>query len=270
MTWLYRALLIATMGTACAHTITRSQVKTVDQLYALGVEELEGGLYPEALKDLNELKTKYPYSRFAALAELRIADAHYRRAKYFEAIDAYRNFLKFHPTHDQADYAMFQIAESFFEQLPNDFIMLPPSAEKDQVNTHMAISAFTDMLNRFPTGPSSDRAREHLSACRRRLADHEMYVARFYLRDQHWAAAAGRAEGLLEQYAGLGLDADALWICGKARAALHDWSAAKPCLLRLTDEFANSPHAPGARVLLKDMPSDDNSSQNYRLKAPNG
>src|SRR6478672_10002551 len=103
----YSYLFIAAgLGLAsCAHGLGRAKPQNAEALYAQGVEDMEVGLYPEALKELGEVKTKYPYSRFAALADLRIADTHFRRGKYLESIDAYRNFLKFHPSHDDAAYA---------------------------------------------------------------------------------------------------------------------------------------------------------------------
>ena len=37
---------------------------------------------------------------------------------------------------------MYRIGESYFEQIPSDWWFLPPSAEKDQASTRLAISAY--------------------------------------------------------------------------------------------------------------------------------
>ena len=41
-----------------------------------------------------------------------------------------------------------------------------------------------------------------------------MYVADFYFKRERYKASAKRAEGILQNYPGLGLDAQALWITG--------------------------------------------------------
>jgi outer membrane protein assembly factor BamD len=254
------------------------------------MEDLSDGLYPEALSGFTGLKAKYPYSKYASLADLRIADTHFERGKFLEAIDAYRAFLKYHPSHPQAVYAMFRIAEAHREQIPSDWWFLPPSAEKDQASTRLAIAAYRDLLARYPNQQETDKGRGkleacrakvashpeteeappevekcralidqqtlvergalHLDECRRKLADHEIYVARFYFERQRYKAAAARAEGLLADYGGLGLDPQALWLAARARLALQENDVARDKLERLRREFPESNEAGDAAALL--------------------
>ncbi|KAK1548398.1 hypothetical protein Q3G72_009410 [Acer saccharum] len=241
----------------CAHVDKgpRPATDTVEGLYQRGVDELESGLYSEPLATLGDVKTQYPYSRFAALAELRMADTHMRHQHHIEAIDGYRNFLKFHPTHAEAPYALSRIGEAYFAQIPSDWWFLPPSAEKEQDNIRQAIASYQDMLARYDAGDLTEVVRKHLSDCRRKLADHELYVARFYhQRDKHLAAAL-RAEGLLSEFDGLGLDAQALWIAAESRIALGDTSAAKGHLERLVAQFSQSPEGQQAANRIKSLHS---------------
>lgn len=255
----------------CAHGLGRPTAKTPEAIYAAGIEDLEGGLFPEALKEFGEVKAKFPYSRYAALSELRTADTHFRRAKYLEAVDAYRTFLKFHPNHDQAAYAMYRVGESYFEQIPADWWFMPPVAEKDQASIRMAISAYQDMLARFESGPMADLSREHLDACRRKLADHEIYVARFYFDREHYEASERRAEGILHDYAGLGLDEEALWIVGKSAFTRGDREAAGAALQRLVQQFPQCKRAAQARGLLDRLgaaPSAGHDAETYPATGP--
>ena len=246
-------LLLFLNAANCAHSVVHGHPGSVEALYGVALDDMESGLYPEALKEFAEVKSKFPYSRFAALAELRIADTHFKRAKYIEAIDSYRNFLKFHPNHEDAAYAMFRVAEAYFEQIPEDWWFMPPSTEKDQLTTRLAITAYQDFLARFPRVESAEVAQEHLKACKRKLADHEMYVARFYFSRNKWVAAAERAEGVLTTYPGVGLDREALWMVGKAQYEKHDVAAADTALKRLTQEFPDSPEAHMAANLLQTL-----------------
>ncbi|RYF09425.1 MAG: outer membrane protein assembly factor BamD [Deltaproteobacteria bacterium] len=222
-------------------------------LYVRGVEALYAELYPEASRDLTELKTKHPYSRYAALAELRLGDLQARQGHAIEAIEVYRTFLRFHPNHEQAQYAALQIAEGHFAQVPSEWWFLPPAAEKDQASTRAAIAAYDDLLNRWPQASAAPLARQHLDACRRKLADHEMYVAHFYLHHGAYPAAAARAETVLSQFEGLGLDAAALWVAGQARLRDGDTAQAQRHLEALVERFADSPQGTAARPMLESL-----------------
>lgn len=217
--------------------LVRSEPTNAKELYEQSMDDMESGIYPEALRGFGELKTKYPYTKYAALADLRSADTQFHRGKYVEAVDAYRNFLKFHPKHEEGPYAMKQIGEAYYEQIPGDWFFLPPAAEKDQGHTKLAIAAYTDMIARFPDAEVTDEARERLKVCRTKLADHELYVANFYLdRDRH-RASAGRAEVLLKSYPELGHDEEALWIAGFSRFHTGELERASLHLNELESRF---------------------------------
>ena len=232
-----------------------------EALYRRALTDLEDGLYPEALKGFADIKAKYPYSAFAALADLRTADTHFERGRFLEAIDSYRRFLKFHPNHAEGAYAMLRIGESYYEQLPSDWWFLPPSAEKDQGNVRLAITAFRDMTARYDDHELTSKAQERIDACRGRLADHEMYVARFYFDRERYRAALGRAEGLLKSYQGLGYDAEALWISAKSYFELGNRREAQQALARLTQEHPDSENFEKATQLLQRLGQNTASPQ---------
>jgi len=214
---------------------------------------MESGLYPEAIKELGDVKTKYPYSKFATLAELRIADTYYKRATYIEAIDSYKSFLKLHPNHPDSPYAMFRIGEAYSEQAPSDWFILPPAAEKDQADTRLAITAYRELIARYPDDEMTKQARERLALQRRKLADHELYVASFYFKRDYFQAAAARAEGLLHDYAGVGTDVPALLIAARSYAALGHFDLVRTTLERLIREFPGDDEAKKARIEIESL-----------------
>src|SRR5512133_68371 len=126
----------------------RGKPKTAEEIYERAVEDLKDRLYPEALSGFADVKAKYPYSKYAALADLRTGDTYFKSGKYAEAIDAYREFVKLHPNHEDVPYAMFSIGETYHEQLPSKFFLFPPAEEKDQGNTRLAINAYQELLDR--------------------------------------------------------------------------------------------------------------------------
>lgn len=261
---------------SCASTSARGNATTVEDIYAQAMTDLKNGLYPEALDGFETIKARFPYSKYAALSDLRVADTHYERQQYVEAVDSYRNFLKYHPTHSEAPYAMFRIAESYKQQLPSDFFILPPPSEKDQATTKLAVSAYRDMLSRYPQSEYAEKAQAKLSECRRKLADHEMYVARFYFKREKYLASAMRAEGVLRDFSGLGLDPEALWIAGSSHYYTKDLDQARTLLTRLESEFSDTPEAGKAKSVLADMakragvppPSDDQPPTSSDVSSP--
>ena len=214
---------------------------------------LERGLYQEAIKDFEAIRTEFPYSQYAALSELRIADAYMRRDQHLEAIDAYRTFLRFHPTHPDASYALGRIGEAYYAQIPKDYYLMPPSAEKDLSHVREAIATYQDLLARYPEARDAEAAQKHLKACQKKLADHEMYVARFYFTRQQWAGAVLRAQGILKNYPGLGLDADALYMAAQAHAHLGQMDQAVASVTQLLADYPNTQAGQRAQSLLEHL-----------------
>ena len=76
----------------------------------------------EASALFREVKRKYSYSKYAHLAELRLADADFEQDKYAEAIRGYRQFVHDHRSDaDEVSFARSRIADETqaFELMPS-------------------------------------------------------------------------------------------------------------------------------------------------------
>jgi len=164
--------------------------------YVLGVEALDDKNYIDAIENFSTVKTKYPYSQYAALAEVKIADAYFKQDKFVEAISAYRTFAQRRPNHAEVPYVMFMIGEGYYEQQPSKFFLFPPSFEKDKGATHDAVRSYRSYLDRFPKHGKNEVAKKKMAECRSELADFELYVARYYLSKERPVSALGRLEFL--------------------------------------------------------------------------
>ena len=186
------------------------------------------------------------------LAELRLADAEFGAEQYLEAIDCYRLFIKFHPTHEMVanGYASFRIGEAYFKQLPGDFWLFPPSYEKDQSSTEDAANELKSFLDKYPDSPYRDKAKEILVKVGKRLADHEWYVARYYWDRGKPMGTVLRLRRLLERYRGVGYDEEALWLLGRAYVAVDMPDRARSRGRSSSTKFPKSDHAGEARSAL--------------------
>jgi outer membrane protein assembly factor BamD len=220
--------------------------------YEKGLKELEGKDWVAASKYFGFIKSRFPYSKYAVLAELRLADAEFGAEQYLEAIDSYRLFIKFHPTHEMVanGYASFRIGESYFKQLPGNFWMFPPSFEKDQSSTEDAANELKAFLDKYPDSPYRAKAKEIVVKVGKRLADHEWYVAQYYWNRNKPMGTVLRLRRLLERYRGVGYDEDALWLLGKAYVAVAMPDRAKLTWKELVDKYPKSSHAADAREAL--------------------
>lgn len=220
--------------------------------YDKGLKELENKDWIAASKYFGFIKSRFPYSKFAVLAELRLADAEFGAEQYLEGIDSYRLFIKFHPTHEMVanGYATFRIGEAYFKQLPDDFWLFPPTSEKDQSSTEDAANELKAFLDKYPDSPFRDRAKQILVLVGKRLADHEWYVAHYYWDRGKPMGTVLRLRRLLERYRGVGYDEEALWLLGRAYDAVDMGDRARQAWQELVTKFPASTRAGEARAML--------------------
>lgn len=220
--------------------------------YERGQERLADEDWIGAAKYFDFVKARFPYSKFAVLAELRIADARFGAKLYLQAVDAYKLFIKFHPTHDMVvnGYCDFRVGESFYKMLPSEFWMLPPAYEKDQSATSDAHRQLSRFMSKYPKSPYSNRAKKMILKLDRRLAAHEWYVAKFYWDRGKPMATVLRLRRLLDEHAGAGYDAEALWLLGRAYQRTGMPDRAKRTWQRLVRDHPKHKRASEARGAL--------------------
>ena len=218
---------------------------TAKQNYEKGLAELKDENYPEAQKYFQFVKQKYPFSKYAVLAELALADSQFARGNYTEAIDSYKSFARLHPTHEKVEdgYIAFRIGESYVKDMPEDVWLLPPSYEKDQSAVVDAQRELDDFLKKFPTSPYTEKAKGLRKEVMKRLVDHEVYVARFYLRSDHPKAAAMRLESAIRRYPGSGREPELLFSLGETYLHMGDPLRAKETFARVVAEYGSAPQA---------------------------
>lgn len=192
------------------------ELPSAEELYQKGetqlVEEEDGFNwfltrdYTEPIETFQDIIDNYPYSEQAVMAQLAIADAYFKSEKYEEALSYYRDFVELHPEHKQVPYAMFQTAMSYYKQSRD--------AQRDQTATKEALTNLDRLLARFPHSQYSPEAEKIWRELRTRLGEHTMGVADFYFDQEEFPSAADRYRELLNEYPGLGLDAEALYKLG--------------------------------------------------------
>lgn len=214
--------LLLSAGCARNNPAEFQEVPTADVLYRQGLEVLEGGTFlgvipntdhDEAIEIFQTIVDNYPYSDYAVMAELKIADTYYDQGKWEEALSYYRDFAELHPSHERVPYSVLRSALSRKNQAL--------SAERDQTNTHRALEHLEQLLTRYPYSPEAQEAETIWREMRLRLAEHEMGVGDFYMDREEFQSAADRFRKVLNDYPGLGLDGQALYKLGTCYSKMN-------------------------------------------------
>jgi outer membrane protein assembly factor BamD len=223
--------------------------------YERALLEFRRGNCIKAEPAFQEIRREYPYSRFAALSELRIGDCQFKDKSYAEAIETYRTFVRYRPSHAQVPYARFRIAEAHYKQIPREWFLSPPTHERDQTPANQALRYLRRFARDFPADDRIPQVNEMIERTLGVLARHELYGARFYRRLDADGAAIRRLEILLERYDGSGHEAEALLLLGELREDIDQAAAAREAYAELVTRFPESEEAGEARERLRSMPA---------------
>ena len=165
---------------------------TAEQLVEQGSFAYEDKKYKEALKAFTQLKDWYPFSRYAILAELRIADCLYELEEYDEAIFSYEDFEGLHPKNDAIPRVIFRRGLCWYKRMD--------TIDRDSRPAAKAIIQFNRLKERFPDSEYVSKVDKMIAECTDNLAGHELYVAEFYDKSKNYKASLNRYKYLVEYY----------------------------------------------------------------------
>lgn len=111
---------------------------TAEQLYSRALATVNNGSAKVAATQFEEVERQYPYSTWARRSMLMSAYAHYERNSFDDAVNASKRFLALYPGHDDAPYAYYLIALSYYEQISD--------VGRDQAMTKKALVALDELI----------------------------------------------------------------------------------------------------------------------------
>jgi len=198
--------------TSCAWFETKEE-KTAEELRVEGLEQYEKGNYQRAINAFEDLKDWYPFSKHAALAELKIADAYFHMDEYEDAVFAYEEFENLHPRNEKTPYAVYQIGKCYYIQVD--------TVDRDQTPAQKALDTYNRFIKYYPDSVYVPQAIEERDQCIKSLAGNELYVATFYYKTGHYKAALHRFRTLVSDYPDVGMHKEALEYITRCEEALQ-------------------------------------------------
>ncbi len=176
------------------------------------------------------------------------AESFFEKEEYAEAIIEYQHFLDLHRVHQLAPYAQYRLGESHFKMVK--------TIDRDPNPVTQSLEAFNKLQTEFPGSQWEVEASEKIKACHTFLAQHAMFIGKFYVRREAYLAAAHRFEAIIKEFPELDdIVQESLYYLAVSYSelALVDW--AKDSLTALSNRYPDNKFQGKSRSLLAKLNS---------------
>lgn len=214
-----------------------------EELFQTAENQMERGLWTDALSSWEKVRDAFYTPELSMLAELKIAETYYLAERYPEAAIAYSDFLQRYPNDPRTPNLLFRLGQSYYQQIL--------SRDRDQSSTRKAMLAFQELTLRFPDSPYVDQAEQYILRCKTRLADHEVYVGRFYFQREHYEPAINRLETVLAEFPDYYYRDEAYFFLGRAYLETGQTEQAREFFSLLLEQFPASSYYDKTSKLLE-------------------
>jgi outer membrane protein assembly factor BamD len=214
-------------------------VAPATKLYEDGERLLFQEKYPAARDQFSWLVERHPESDLAPVARFLIGETYFRSKDFEKAAPEFETFVTLFPSNQIADLGQYRLARSYFDQMP--------TVERDQKLTSQALTEFQKLIRLYPESRYAPDSIVKIEACRLRLAQKELWIAAFYVRQGKYESALPRFETVLKDYGRTPAVPEALFQKADALTRLGRNDEAATVLKRLVDEFPASEWSRRAR-----------------------
>lgn len=200
------AILISTL-TACAGQ-KADQVPldslTAEEIYKRGEIELnqKSTKKGQALEYFQEVERLYPYSEWAKRALIMQAFTLHKYKKYEEARIAAQRYIDFYPGDEDAAYAAYLLALSYYDQIDE--------VGRDQGLTYQALQALRVVIEQYPDSEYAKSSELKFEMAFDHLASKDMEIGRYYLKRGNYTAAINRFRSVVQDFQTTSHTAEAL------------------------------------------------------------
>ena len=217
---------------------------TAEEIYKRGEYELENSSKPkDAVKYFTEVERLYPYSDWAKRALIMQAYSYHRARDYEEARGAAQRFIDTYPGDQDAAYAKYLLALSYYDQIDE--------VGRDQGLTFQALQSLREVIEEYPNTEYARSSILKFDLAFDHLAAKEMEIGRYYLKRGHYTAAINRFRVVVEDYQTTTHTPEALMRLVEAYLALGLTDQAQTAGAILGHNFKSSPFYADAYAQLR-------------------
>ena len=170
------------------------------ELYDQAQFRLKDGSYSMAIRSLEALESRFPFGRYAEQAQAELIYAYYMNSQFEASQSAAERFINLHPRHPHSGYAYYMKGLASFTDDSGLFSRYFQSdlAKREVVMAQQSFDELSDFIARYPDSKYVPHAKQRMIYLRNLLAQHEVYVADFYMKRGAYLAAIGRAKYVIE------------------------------------------------------------------------
>ena len=165
---------------------------TAQQIFERGEFDLANNKPRLAAQSFAEVERLYPYSELAKRGVIMQAYSHHLAQEYEESRAAAQRYIDFYPTDEDAAYAQYLLALSYYDQIDE--------VGRDQGLTFQALQALRRVIEVYPDSEYARSAILKFDLAFDHLAAKEMEVGRYYLKRDHFAASINRFRVVVEDF----------------------------------------------------------------------
>ena len=240
--------LIMVLLVACGSTVPKTQPLenyTAEDIYKRGELELVGKGNPkDALTYFQEVERLYPYTEWAKRGLIMQAYTLHKTKNYEEARVAAQRYLNFYPGDEDAAYAQYLMALSYYDQIDE--------VGRDQGLTFQALQALRVVIEQYPNSDYAKSAILKFDLAFDHLAAKDMEIGRYYLKQRHYTAAINRFRSVVQDFQTTTQTAEALERLVECYLGLGLTDEAQTAGAILGYNYKSSPFYQDAFNLLKD------------------
>jgi len=213
------------------------------QVYDQGLGQLANGAPQEAAKKFTDLGKQYPGSDWARKGLIMTTYAQFQSGDYDSAAESAKRYVKEYPKTQEAAYAKFLEASSYYAQILD--------ISRDQERAANALAAFQTVVKDYPNSEYVDDAKFKIQVTMDQLAGKEMSIGRFYLNRRNYVAAINRFRAVLSNYQTTRHSEEALYRLVEAYLGLGITDEAQTAAAILGHNFPDGEWYKNAYALLK-------------------
>lgn len=240
------AVLVSVALTACGTTQKERTLDsfTAEELYKQGEVVLAGqGKPKDALVYFTEVERLYPYTEWAKRGLIMQAFTLHKTSKYEEARVAAQRYLDFYAGDEDAAYAQYLLALSYYDQIDD--------VGRDQGLTYQALQALRVVIEQYPDSEYAKSATLKFDLAFDHLAAKEMEIGRYYLKRKNYAAAINRFRAVVSDFQTTTQTAEALHRLVESYLSLGLTDEAQTAAAILGYNYQSSPFYQDSFELLK-------------------
>lgn len=159
---------------SCAKMSEEERARKAQEYYAKAIKAFKEKDYKDAAWNFNEALKFMDYLTPQQLenAKFLLGKSYYLKEDYVNAVVALEDYVFYYPKLPRTEEAYYMLVESYIKVSPDPY--------RDQEYTWKAIDKAKEFLSKFPNSPFAPKVQTLIEEAYRKIAKHELFIAKFY------------------------------------------------------------------------------------------